>query len=221
MKRTPEPELMDDREQTEAYAQADFSTTDRAFAARFVELFGSGATDVLDIGCGPGNILLQLAPLLPKAELTGVDGAPNMLRLAADATAGTEFARRVTWKIVELPADKLPRRGFDAIVSNSLLHHLHEPSVLWDTVRHCGKAGAAVFIGDLRRPADADEALKIQALYASDAPKVLQHDFLASLHAAFEPDEVRAQLAAAGLGMLEVVAVGDRHLHVIGRLPPS
>ncbi len=221
MQRTPEPELMDDVEQTAAYAQADFSTTDIAFAERFVEVFGNDFASVLDIGCGPGNILLRLAPLLPAAHLTGIDGAANMLKLAAEQTEGMAFSDRVTWQLANLPSEGLPASSFDAVVSNSLLHHLHDPMVLWDTIRHCARPGAAVFIGDLRRPPSPERALEIQALYASDAPAVLRHDFLASLHAAFEPDEVRRQLQQAGLQSLTVESVGDRHLHVWGRVEQS
>ena len=51
-------------------------------------------------------------------------------------------------------------------------------------------------------------------------PEVLRLDFLASLCAAFEPDEIRAQLRAHDLDGCSVRTVSDRHLLVTGRLPP-
>ena len=55
--------------------------------------------------------------------------------------------------------------------------------------------------------------------HGADAPPVLQHDYLASLHAAFTPVEVEGQLRAAGLAsQLRVAAVEDRYLEVWGRL---
>ena len=48
-------------------------------------------------------------------------------------------------------------------------------------------------------------------------PEVLRQDFRNSLIAAYRPDEVRAQLAAAGLAHLAVEQVTDRHLLVTGR----
>ncbi len=48
---------------------------------------------------------------------------------------------------------------------------------------------------------------------------MLQLDYLASLHAAFEPSEVEAQLVEAGLGGLQVGALEDRYLEVWGRMP--
>ena len=53
----------------------------------------------------------------------------------------------------------------------------------------------------------------------SNEPEVLRLDFLASLCAAFEPDEIRAQLQTHGLGSFSVRTVSDRHLLITGRLP--
>ena len=50
---------------------------------------------------------------------------------------------------------------------------------------------------------------------------MLKRDFHQSLLAAYTPDEVRAQLATAGLDQLKVEAVSDRHLIVWGRIGRS
>ena len=86
-------------------------------------------------------------------------------------------------------------------------------------MRQLGASGACVYIKDLRRPASPAAAEALRARYLADAPPVLQRDYLASLHAAFTPEEVRAQLQEAELGdQLQVVAVQDRYLEVWGRL---
>jgi hypothetical protein len=59
----------------------------------------------------------------------------------------------------------------------------------------------------------------LQRLHLADAPVVLQRDYLASLHAAFTPEEVAQQLQAAGLAdQLQVAALEDRYLEVWGQL---
>ena len=97
--------------------------------------------------------------------------------------------------------------------------------MLWQTVRSAGAAGACVYIKDLRRPAHAADAEALRQRHLSGAPPVLQRDYLASLHAAFTPEEVAAQLVAAGLEReLQVAPLEDRYLEVWGRLdgvPPS
>jgi len=79
--------------------------------------------------------------------------------------------------------------------------------------------GAAVLVMDLFRPASTGEAQEIVEAYSGEEPEVLKRDFFNSLCAAFEPDEVRAQLEACGLDSLGVRTVSDRHLLVAGRLP--
>ena len=206
---------MEGVEQAQAYAAADFAASDTAFVERFVALFGTDHDgEIADLGCGPGNIALTLATRLPTARIVGIDGSAAMIAIARQR--GRRLAERVRFVEARVPDPALSRAHFSAVVSNSLLHHLPDPAALWSTVTAIGRPGAPVLIGDLRRPASAAEARHIVDIYAPDAPAVLRDDFLASLHAAFEPDEVRAQLKAAGLHRWRVEVTSDRHLQVVG-----
>jgi SAM-dependent methyltransferase len=131
-----------------------------------------------------------------------------------------ELGGRVQFIEGILPGATLPLAHYDAVISNSLLHHLHDPSVFWTAVREAGAPGAAVLVMDLFRPQSRTDAQAIVDQYAANEPEVLRADFLASLCAAFEPDEIRAQLRAVGLDSLQVRTVSDRHLLVTGHLPP-
>jgi len=221
MQRIPEPELMDEFEQARAYAEADFSEPNE----RFVELFATEfpelrAGTVLDLGCGPGDIALRLARRNPGLQVDGLDGSRPMLAFGeARLRDDPDLSPRVRFVQGILPGAKLPRSHYDAIVSNSLLHHLHDPRVLWRAVSGLGAAGAAVLVMDLYRPGSAGTAQEIVEAYAGEEPEVLKRDFYNSLCAAFQPAEVREQLASCGLGALEVRTVSDRHMIVAGRLP--
>ena len=85
-------------------------------------------------------------------------------------------------------------------------------------IRDQAAPGCHVFVADLRRPATTEEAARIVANESASEPEVLQRDYYNSLCAAFEPAEVRAQLAAAGLTTLTVVPEGEHHLMVYGRI---
>ena len=97
-------------------------------------------------------------------------------------------------------------------------HHLHEPQVLWQTVRQYAKRGTIVFVPDLRRPPSRAKAREFVRKYSGGEPEVLRRDFYNSLLAAFTPAEVRKQLKRAGLQMLKVEIISDRHLLVFGRV---
>jgi ubiquinone/menaquinone biosynthesis C-methylase UbiE len=222
MQRLPEPELMDDDAQALAYAAADFSEPNAAFVAHFGETFPQfGAGTIVDLGCGPGDIALRLAARLPAAQVIGVDGAAAMLALArracglapADVRARVRFAEAM---LQDLPAG-LP--AADAVVSNSLLHHLADGDLLWRTARSLAHPGAALLVMDLARPDSVAEARAIVERYAANAAPVLRDDFYRSLLAAFTPAEVESQLAAHGLDGVRVRCVSDRHWLAAGRLP--
>lgn len=215
MLRVPEPELMDEAEQAEAYARADFAEVNRGFVAQFLERFPAFVTGhLLDLGCGPADIPIRLCQALEAVQITGVDGAEAMLKLGRQAAQRAGVQDRLRLLRTYLPA---PLPGpFDAVVSNSLLHHLPDPSTLWQSVAQLARPGAPILVMDLRRPADPEQALALQDRYSQGEPEVLRRDFLLSLHAAFTPDEIRAQLSGAGLGHLQVSLPSDRHVLIAG-----
>lgn len=220
MKRIREPELMDDEAQARAYAEADFEEPNSHFAALYDEFIGrlpEGAA-VLDLGCGPGDITLRIAAAHPQIEIHGLDGSAAMLAFGHAALAQQpELRERVSFIEGLVPDALLPRARYDAVISNSLLHHLHDPETLWRMIQARARPGAPVLVMDLMRPADEATAQALVAQYAANEPEVLRRDFYNSLLAAFEIDEVRQQLELAGLARLEVKPVSDRHLLVSGR----
>jgi len=219
MQRVTEPELMDDPTQSEAYAAADFAEAHSRIVATFAHCFpGEEVTgEVLDLGCGPGDICFRFAARYPGCSVTGVDGASAMIRLAnARKARESVTGQRVQFIEGLLPGAPIPGVPFAAIISNSLLHHLHEPRVLWETVRNYAAAGTMVYVVDLMRPQTPAEAQRLVDAYAAGEPDILRRDFYNSLCAAFEPQEVEAQLVAAGLAGLTVEVISDRHLAVHG-----
>jgi len=148
-----------------------------------------------------------------------VDGAPAMLRLARELEAASPESARVTLLQGLVPNLVLPRAAYDAVVSNSLLHHLQEPAALWMTIRRYAAPGAPVVIMDLVRPTSPAAAQALVDTYAGSEAEILRRDFLASLYAAFEPGEIEAQLQASGLGVLMPRLVSDRHVLVAGHMP--
>src|SRR5712692_9037356 len=90
--RVPEPEVMDDSDEVEAYtsaaAQAYLNKIDDTFIEHAVRLVAGCATGrALDIGTGPGQIVLKLARRLPGWQFIGVDRSPNMIRQARASLA--------------------------------------------------------------------------------------------------------------------------------------
>jgi len=213
MERIPEPELMDDEAQARAYADADWSEPHDRFVsllrARLPDLDQSGCA--LDLGCGAADITIRLAQALPGWTIDGIDGSAPMLRFGRVAVARARLAERITLRLGQIPRTDAPRVCYDLVLSNSLLHHLSEPLVLWEAVQDFARDGGDVFVMDLLRPSSREEAQRLTDRYAAGEPEILRRDFFRSLLASYTPDEVREQLKIAELVDLEVAVASDRH----------
>jgi trans-aconitate methyltransferase len=214
---------MEDPDQARAYSEGDFADAHEAIVddltARHHDLGDGTGLDVVDLGCGPADVTVRLARRLPRARLVGVDAGPVMLALGRERVRRSAVDDRVTLVEGAVPdLDPAMTRRFHLVTSNSLLHHLPDPSTLWAAVRYAGAPGAAIHVADLCRPPDTTSLETLVARHAEGAPAVLAHDFRASLAAAYRPDEVAGQLERAGLHELSVEVISDRHLVVWGRL---
>jgi SAM-dependent methyltransferase len=218
MKRIPEPELMNEAEQARAYAQADFTEPhDRCIELlknALPHLSPTGAA--LDLGCGPADITLRLARALPNWTIDGLDGSPAMLNYGYAAVQQAGLAGQITLREAYLPQGEAPRDRYDLIFSNSLLHHLANPMVLWQSIHRWAKPNAAIFMMDLMRPDSIQTAARVVEQNAANEPPILQRDFYNSLLAAYRIDEIQAQLQEAQLEYLEMQVVSDRHFILWG-----
>ena len=216
MDRILEPELMDDPAQAEAYAAADFSEENQGFVDRFREYFPEFSQgQVFDLGCGPGDIPVRFARAFPGCRVFGIDASRPMVDLAERTIAQAGVADRVTVRC-ERFQELAGANQADAVISNSLLHHLPNPLQFWSKLRSFVKPGSPVLVMDLLRPDSPEAARALVDQYAAGAPDILRRDFYNSLLAAFTEDEVTTQLARMNLTRLLLDVPDDRHWVVGG-----
>lgn len=235
MDRILEPEIMADQAQVMAYAKADFRTSSDRFISGFVSTFAEQIqgqnSHILDLGCGPGDIPIALAQIIPKIQITALDASQSMLDLARSRITTAALAHRIHLLQAYLPHWPSPETQLHppptAIVSKDMLHHLPDPQVLWRTLQGLASRAAtapattpiAVYVADLLRPDSPAQAQAIVQAVASQEPPVLQRDFYQSLCAAFTLEEIQQQLSQAQLN-LQVSRFGDRHFLASGFLSP-
>lgn len=157
--RMPESEVMDDLGEVEAYssaaAESHLKKIDQSFvvhALRMVNRRERGRA--LDIGSGPGQIVVKLARSLTRWKFVAVDRSSHMIAEAAAnlAAAGPELAGRVEFQVADANALPFPNATFDLVTCNSVLHHMAEPERLLSEIARVAKPRGAILLRDLRRP---------------------------------------------------------------------
>ncbi len=97
----------------------------------------------LDIGCGTGALLRALSRLFPETELTGVDAAPGMIRVARQAG--------VPATLVQADAEALPfaSQVFELVTSTVSFHHWADQRAGLDEVARVLAPGGVFVLTDL------------------------------------------------------------------------
>ncbi|MBI1914208.1 MAG: methyltransferase domain-containing protein [Planctomycetes bacterium] len=106
---------------------ADFFRARRAatHAAFFLPHLRAGMR-LLDGGCGPGTISIDLAAVVSPAEVVGIDLEPSQVDLAR-AQVAERGASNVRFEVADLYALPFPDESFDAVFLHGVLEHMGEP----------------------------------------------------------------------------------------------
>jgi len=221
--RTLEPEVMDSPEEARDYDGMDHSAVNRAFVDDLLAVLGSPAPspeslDVLDAGTGTARIPIELCGRLLDCRVTAIDLAGEMLKLARINVESAALDERV--RLEQVDAKAMPYRDdrFDAVISNSIVHHVSEPAVVLDECLRVLRPGGILFLRDLLRPPDVQAAEWLVTRYVGDENQHAQQMFRDSLHAAMTVDEMRALLDARSLPVEWVRQTTDRHWTIAGVL---
>ncbi len=118
--------------------------------ARDVARFARPAR-ILDIGTGPGQLLLAMRKVIPEAMLAGVDISPAMVRQARRNFRKYRQANRIDVRVADVNALPFGDETFHCVVSTGSLHHWKDPIHALSEVHRVIKTGGWALIYDLVR----------------------------------------------------------------------
>jgi SAM-dependent methyltransferase len=96
---------------------------------------------VLDVGCGPGTITVDLAARVPQGEVVGVDAAGDVLDLARQE-AGRQGRPNVRFEAGDVYHLAFADASFDVVHAHQVLQHLGNPvGALAEMRRVCRPGG--------------------------------------------------------------------------------
>ena len=225
--RVPEPEVMDDSGEVEAYssaaAQAHLDAIDNTFIEHALRLVrGSGQGRALDIGTGPGQIVIKLARRMALWNFAGVDRSPGMIGQARAnlAVADDAVRARVAFETADGNRLPFPDSSFDLVMCNSVLHHLAEPEKLLSEMGRLAGASGAILLRDLRRPNRLACPWHVRWHGRNYSGEMLRL-YRASVHAAYTLPELERLLAAAGISGARVFQHRSTHIGIERELQNS
>ncbi|MGY1719947.1 methyltransferase domain-containing protein [Blastococcus sp. SYSU DS0552] len=96
--------------------------------------------DLLDVGCGPGTITVDLAARVAPGRVLGLDVSPDPLDEARASAARAGVA--VTFAVGDVYSLDLPDASFDVVHAHQVLQHLTDPvAALGEMARVCRPGG--------------------------------------------------------------------------------
>jgi SAM-dependent methyltransferase len=228
--RTLEPEVMDTREEAVDYDSMDHSAVNQSFSEEFLaflgEVHGPAAPaaspppgienpktpiSVLDVGTGTARIPIALCRLTDRVRITAVDLSAHMLQRAQRNVIEAGLGRSIRLEQVDAKGLPYPDGSFDAVISNSIVHHIPEPIRVIREMLRVLRPGGLLFVRDLLRPRDAALIAGLLAKYAGGTNDHQRALFEQSLHAALTLDELRDLLGGVGLAPDTARQSSDRH----------
>ena len=121
----------------------------RRIAAEVAAAAPHGA-DVLDVGTGPGQLLVELARRRSDLRLTGIDLSPDMVELAGGNARRAGVGDRVTVRAADVADLPFADGSFDLVVSTFSMHHWAAVAPAVTELARVLRPGGAAWIYDLR-----------------------------------------------------------------------
>ena len=102
---------------------------------------------LLDVGCGPGTVTVDLAARVAPGVVVGVDTSAAVLGLAR-ATADAAGARNVTFQEADATSLPFADDSFDVVHAHQVLQHLSDPVAALREMRRVTRPGGYVAVRD-------------------------------------------------------------------------
>jgi ubiquinone/menaquinone biosynthesis C-methylase UbiE len=116
---------------------------------------------LLDVGCGPGTLTVDLARRVSPAEVIGVDVSATVIAEAADHAARSGL-RNVSFRAGDFREAGLQPGSFDVVHAHQVLQHVSDPVGAMAAMAQLARPGGIVaardsdYSGFIWSPADAD-----------------------------------------------------------------
>jgi ubiquinone/menaquinone biosynthesis C-methylase UbiE len=102
---------------------------------------------VLDVGCGPGNITADLAGLVPRGSVRGIDRSADVVAQASRHYEPGDH-RNLSFHVGDVAHLDFPDASFDVVFVHQVLQHLSDPVGALREMRRVVKPGGVLAARD-------------------------------------------------------------------------
>jgi SAM-dependent methyltransferase len=103
--------------------------------------------DLLDVGCGPGNLTCDLADRVAPGQVIGLDAAADVLE-AAEAERTERGTANVTFRTGDVYGLRFDGASFDVVHAHQVLQHLSDPVAALVELRRVVRPDGVVAVRD-------------------------------------------------------------------------
>lgn len=103
-------------------------------------------TSLLDVGCGPGNITVDLADRVAPGRVVGIDAAADAVAMASEAYATSHPG--VSFEVADVYALPYDDGTFDVVHAHQVLQHLADPPAALAEMARVTRPGGLVAARD-------------------------------------------------------------------------
>ncbi|MCE5326283.1 MAG: ubiquinone/menaquinone biosynthesis methyltransferase [Planctomycetaceae bacterium] len=203
---------------------------DRRWRRRAVQTLAPRAGGrYLDVGCGTGDMALEIARQAPGASIVGIDPAADMLAVAASKIGGAGLAGCISFQVADGLAMPFEDRTFDGLVSAFCIRNMTDRAKAFAEMRRVLKRAAPAVILELSVPPNG--VVRAGHYLYSRCVVPVAGGLLARSTGAYRylvdsimrfprPRELQSQMAAAGFSDVRCGALGLGTVIVLsGRAP--
>lgn len=161
---------------------------------------------LVDLGCGSGNLIIQIANNFPNLDLKGVDISSDVLELAKKRVLENNLNKKIEFKIGSAADFPFSDNSIDFIISTLSLHHWQEPTKALSEIFRVLKQNGIFLIFDFRRDARKFFYGLLKFVTKVVVPKVLKeiNEPIGSLQAGYTPTEIRRIISQTSFDNIEI-----------------
>jgi ubiquinone/menaquinone biosynthesis C-methylase UbiE len=191
-------ELGEEREavqEYEALTDGYLHITTSLIADEVASLAGDRTGVAVDLGTGPGGLVMELAARFSSLLIIGLDISLPMTTVARDRIKA-DGVNNVGFVVADVHHLPFRPRSVTMVVSHGSIHHWRKVNIALGEIKQVLAEQGFVYLSDLKRDAPDEMVQNIASLLNEKQARA----FLNSVRAAYTIEELDALAAEAGLG---------------------